>query len=150
MTEEDLSWAGKLATRVLEFEGGQLLEGHPVMQTIPRAHQHTPYKISARQDDRIMLYDPGEVLYITSTDGKTPVKTMKEEATTPLPLQELEERLQGHGFFRAHRAYLVSLQHSKAVIQFTRNSYTLLLNDGTETQIPLSKNAEKELQERLG
>jgi ABC-2 type transport system ATP-binding protein len=36
------------------------------------------------------------------------------------------------------------------VIQFTRNSYTLQLDDKQETMIPLSKQSEKELQELLG
>jgi hypothetical protein len=39
---------------------------------------------------------------------------------------------------------------SKSVIQYTRNSYTLQLNDKQETMIPLSKQSEKELQELLG
>ena len=75
---------------------------------------------------------------------------MSDEATTNLTLQELEVRLAGRGFFKAHRAYLVNVQRIKAVIQFTRNSYTLQLNDPQETMIPLSKQSEKELQELLG
>ena len=97
-----------------------------------------------------MLFDPGEVLYATSRDGKTYLRTANEEATTNLTLQELETRLAGRGFFKAHRAYLVNLQHIKSVIQYTHNSYTLQLNDKQETMIPLSKQSEKELQELLG
>lgn len=152
LTEEDLTWAGRFCSRVVELEEGQLTEAalssHSESATTP--HHHTPYKVSARKEDRIVLYDPGEVLYITSHEGKTILHMAEEQATTPLTLQELEERLMGRGFFRAHRAYLVNLQHIKAVIQFTRNSYTLLLNDRAESQIPLSKNAERELQARLG
>ena len=50
----------------------------------------------------------------------------------------------------AHRAYLVNLQQIKAVIQFTRSSYILVLNDPDETRVPLSKQAERELQALLG
>lgn len=152
LTEEDLTWAGRFCSRVAELEEGQLAEAAllHVSDSAIAPQQHTPYKVSARKEDRIVLYDPGEVLYITSHEGKTLLHTADDHATTPLTLQELEERLVGRGFFRAHRAYLVNLQHIKAVIQFTRNSYTLLLNDTTETQIPLSKNAERELQARLG
>ena len=97
-----------------------------------------------------MLYDPAEVLYATSRDGRTSLRTVSgEEAITNLTLQELEQRLSGRGFFKAHRAYLVNLQHIKAVIQFTRNSYTLQLDDPQETMIPLSKQSEKELQNLL-
>ena len=39
---------------------------------------------------------------------------------------------------------------TNAVIQFTRNSYTLQLDDKEETMIPLSKQSEKELQALLG
>lgn len=78
------------------------------------------------------------------------LRTATEEASTNLTLQELEARLVGRGFFKAHRAYLVNLQHIKAVIQFTRNSYTLQLNDSQETMIPLSKQSEKDLQNLLG
>jgi hypothetical protein len=38
----------------------------------------------------------------------------------------------------------------KSVIQYTRNSFTLQLNDKQETMIPLSKQSEKELQALLG
>jgi ABC-2 type transport system ATP-binding protein len=106
--------------------------------------------VPARKEDRILLYDPGELLYATSREGKTFLRTASEEASTNLTLQELESRLVGRGFFKAHRAYLVNLQHIKAVIQYTRNSYTLLLNDDKETMIPLSKQCEKELQDLLG
>jgi ABC-2 type transport system ATP-binding protein len=44
----------------------------------------------------------------------------------------------------------VNLQHIKAVIQYTRNSYTLQLSDEQGTMIPLSKQSEKELQSLLG
>ena len=44
----------------------------------------------------------------------------------------------------------MKLHHIKAIIQYTRNSYTLQLNDKQETMIPLSKQSEKELQALLG
>ena len=152
LTDEDLTWAGKCCTHVMELEDGRAansyqLEGVPG----PAAPERLiPYKVPARKDDRIVLYDPGDLLYATSRDGKTILRTASEEATTNLTLQELETRLAGRGFFKAHRAYLVNLQHIKSVIQYTRNSYTLQLDDKQETLVPLSKQSEKELQELLG
>lgn len=157
LTDEDLIWAGKCATRVVELEEGRVLNSY--IRDTAQEQEHvqllvperlTPFKVPARKEDRILLYDPGELLYATSRDGKTFLRTATEEASTNLTLQELEQRLVGRGFFKAHRAYLVNLQHIKAVIQYTRNSYTLLLNDDKETMIPLSKQCEKELQELLG
>jgi ABC-2 type transport system ATP-binding protein len=62
----------------------------------------------------------------------------------------MEERLSRSGFFRAHRGYLVNLQHVKEVIPFTRNSFSLRLNDPDNTEIPLSKSAASELSDLLG
>jgi ABC-2 type transport system ATP-binding protein len=155
LTVEDLAWAGKFCTHVIELEDGRITgsrcnttdtsSDNPV-----EPERLIPYKVPARKEDRIMLFDPGDILYATSRDGKTILHTSNEEATTNLTLQELESRLVGRGFFKAHRAYLVNLQHIHAVIQYTRNSYTLLLNDTDETMIPLSKQSEKELQMLLG
>jgi ABC-2 type transport system ATP-binding protein len=164
VSDNDLAWAGQFCTRVIELEDGRISSDYRYSPQRSQAESATgaggeaaaparyvPYKITARREDRIMLYDPGDVLYATSRDGKTVLRTVNgEEATTGLTLQELENRLSGRGFFKAHRAYLVNLQHIKAVIQFTRNSYTLQLDDPQESMIPLSKQSEKELQELLG
>jgi ABC-2 type transport system ATP-binding protein len=117
LTDEDLAWAGKCSTRVVELENG-----HVASSYAPRAESghgpavpelFIPFKVPARKDDRIVLYDPGEILFATSRDGRTFLRTVREEATTNLTLQELEGRLTGRGFFKAHRAYLVNLQHIK-------------------------------------
>ena len=152
LTDEDLAWAGKCCTRVVELEDGRVANSYQIeAEHGPAAPERLiPYKVPARKEDRIVLYDPGDLLYATSRDGKTILRTANEEATTNLTLQELEGRLVGRGFFKAHRAYLVNLQHIKSVIQYTRNSYTLQLDDKQETLVPLSKQSEKELQELLG
>jgi ABC-2 type transport system ATP-binding protein len=153
VAEEDLGWVGKCCTAVLELEDGRVAARRTSATENGAAappERLIPFKVPARKDDRIVLYDPGDLLYATSRDGRTFLRTATEEATTNLTLQELESRLSGRGFFKAHRAFLVNLQHIKAVVQYTRNSYTLQLNDERETMIPLSRQSEKELQELLG
>lgn len=154
LTDEDLTWASKCCTRVVELEGGRVAHAYAFTRdnenaaTVPE--HFTPFKVPARKGDRILLYDPGDILYATSRDSKTYLRTASEEAVTNFTLQELESRLSGRGFFKAHRAYLVNLQHIRSVVQYTRNSYMLQLSDARETLIPLSKQSEKELQELLG
>ncbi len=152
LTDEDLSWASTICTRVVELEQGRVVNDYPFEHVNSPAapERFTPFKVTARKEDRILLYDPGEILYATSRESKTYLRTSCEEAVTNFTLQELEHRLAGRGFFKAHRAYLVNLQHIKAVIQYTRNSYMLQLDDQQESMIPLSKQSEKELQELLG
>ena len=163
LTDEYLAWSAKFCTRIVELDDGRITQcfapNTPAAATVSTEtsepqpatpERFIPFKVPGRRDDRIMLYDPGEILYATSRDGKTILRTKSEEATTNLTLAELETRLLGRGFFKAHRAYLVNLQHIKSVIQYTRNSYTMQLNDAEETLIPLSKQSERELQDLLG
>lgn len=154
LTDEDLTWASKCCTRVIELENGRIANSYAFERggdsTVTVPERLTPFKVPARKEDRVLLYDPGDILYATSRDGKTYLRTASQEAVTSFTLQELESRLSGRGFFKAHRAYLVNLQHIRAVIQYTRNSYMLQLDDKQETMIPLSKQSEKELQDLLG
>lgn len=166
MADEEMAWMGHLCTRIIELQDGRVISARTSVSAAPSVPEEgqgsgpdavatgperlTPFRVPARKEDRILLFDPGEVLYATSREGKTMIRTATEEATSNLTLQELEQRLLGRGFFKSHRAYLVNLQHIKAVIQYTRNSYTLQLNDAHATMVPLSKQYEKELQDLLG
>jgi ABC-2 type transport system ATP-binding protein len=91
------------------------------------------------------------VLYAAADEGKAKLQTVRSESlVTQFTLSELETRLSRRGFFRAHRSYLVNLQHVTEVIPFTRDSYSLRIDDAQGTLIPLSKTAAGELRELLG
>jgi ABC-2 type transport system ATP-binding protein len=128
------------------LEGGRISRSRH-----PEAEQaFSRLKIPVRLEDRVALVNPGDILYALAHEGRTYLQTVGERLPTQFTLSELEERLARSGFFRAHRSYLVNLQHVKEVIPYTRNSYTLILDDGGETEIPLSKGAANDLRELLG
>ncbi|MEJ2596976.1 MAG: LytTR family transcriptional regulator DNA-binding domain-containing protein [Anaerolineales bacterium] len=108
------------------------------------------FKIPVKLEDKVMLINPAEILYIEAEEGRTCLRTFEARIATQFTLGELEARLSRSGFFRAHRSYLVNLQHVKEVIPFTRNSFTLRLDDADNTEIPLSKAAAGELRDLLG
>ncbi len=109
-----------------------------------------PFKIPARLEDKVALVNPADILYVEAEGGRAFLRTGDDRLPTQFTLGELEERLSRSGFFRAHRGYLVNLQHVKEVIPYTRNSFSLRLNDAANTEIPLSKSASAELRELLG
>jgi ABC-2 type transport system ATP-binding protein len=109
-----------------------------------------PFKIPVRLEAKVALVNPGDVLFATSEESRTYLQTTEGRLPTQFTLTELEERLARSGFFRAHRGYLVNLQRVKAVIPYTRNSYSLILDDDASTEIPLSKTAARELRDMLG
>jgi ABC-2 type transport system ATP-binding protein len=108
-------------------------------------------KIPVKNEGSVALVNPSDVLFATAEEGKATIQTVHDEAlSTQFTLSELEARLVQRGFFRAHRSYLVNLQHVTEVIPFTRDSYSLRLDDAQGTLIPLSKTAAGELRELLG
>lgn len=107
-------------------------------------------KIPARVNDRIILFNPLELTYIESQEGQSILHTANENLPCPLTLAELEEKLKPFGFFRSHRSYIVNLQRVREVIPWTRNSYSLILDDAQKTSVPLSKNSIKDLEGMIG
>jgi ABC-2 type transport system ATP-binding protein len=108
-----------------------------------------PFKIPIKLEGRVALLNPGDILYAEAAQGRTILITKDSQLPSQFTLNELEERLKRSGFFRAHRSYLVNLQHVQDVIPYSRNSFSLRLTDPNHTKIPLSKNAEVELRELL-
>ncbi|WP_058301751.1 LytTR family transcriptional regulator DNA-binding domain-containing protein [Gorillibacterium timonense] len=106
-------------------------------------------KIPARLEDRILLFDPMEIDYVESEAGFSALSVRGDRFPCALSMAELEERLRHFGFFRCHRSYLVNLQRLKEVVTFTRNSYSLSLDDRNKSSIPLSKGRLDELKEIL-
>jgi ABC-2 type transport system ATP-binding protein len=109
-----------------------------------------PLKIPVRLEGEVALVNPADILYAAAAEGRSMLHTVNGDLPTQFTLGELEERLSRRGFFRAHRSYLVNLQHVKSVIPYTRNAFSLILEDADETEIPLSKSAAAELRELLG
>lgn len=109
-----------------------------------------PFKIPVRLEGTVALVNPADILYADSEGGRTFLQTAERRLPIQFTLAELEERLARSGFFRAHRSYLVNLQHVKEVIPYTRNSFSLRLDDPAGSKIPLSKSAAAELRELLG
>lgn len=108
-----------------------------------------PFKIPIKLEDKVALVNPGDVLCAVAHEGRCYLQTVDGLLPAQFTLTELETRLARSGFFRAHRSYLVNLQHVKEVIPYTRDTFTLILDDAAETEIPLSKAAATDLRELL-
>jgi ABC-2 type transport system ATP-binding protein len=130
-----------------------LEQGRMVRTSSPQEDRpaQPPFRIPARlEEGKVVLLNPADIIYASTEGDRTCLHTGDERIPTHLTLAELEGRLARSGFFRAHRGYLVNLQRVKAVIPYTRDSFTLLLDDPAKTEIPLSKSSAHELRELLG
>jgi ABC-2 type transport system ATP-binding protein len=144
---ESSSHLAALCNRIYTLSQGQLAAQERAEKEPPAV---LPFKIPVRGQDRVILVNPADVLYAEAVGGQACLNTADTSLPTHFTLNELEERLSRSGFFRAHRSYLVNLQHVKEVIPYTRNSFSLRLDDAASTDIPLSKSAAGELRDLLG
>jgi ABC-2 type transport system ATP-binding protein len=143
---QDTAGLEKCCDMIYHLDKGRIIESY----TPQHEQMHTPpFMIPARAQDKIILIDPAEILFIFAEADHTYIQTSQERLLTQYTLTELEKRLSRSGFFRSHRAYLVNLQQIKEVLPYTRDSFSLRLKDAAGTKIPLSKSAERELRELL-
>ena len=134
-----------LCSTVYLLEGGHLVRSYN-----PREERRidVSFKIPARQEGQVVLINPADLLYASVEDGQTVLHTSQGAIPSHLTLSDLAGRLARNGFFRAHRSYLVNLQRVHSIVPYTRDSFTILLDDA-HTEIPLSKSAARELRDLL-
>ena len=136
----------KLSDQLYELQDGHIIK---VESAATDNIQGQPFKIPVKIEDKVLLLNPADILYADASGDRAYLVTSEGRLPTQYTLTELEKRLVRGGFFRAHRSYLVNLQHVREVIPFTRNAFSLRLDDPAGTQIPLSKSAAAELRELL-
>jgi ABC-2 type transport system ATP-binding protein len=144
---DDNTHLREVCDTIYVLDQGRIVESYHPQEA---EQQALPFKIPARQEGRVMLINPADILFADAEGGRAYLQTSEGRLPTQFTLVELEQRLGRSGFFRAHRGYLVNLQHVKEVIPFTRNSYSLRLDDADNTEIPLSKSAAADLKDLLG
>ncbi|RPI86190.1 MAG: ATP-binding cassette domain-containing protein [Chloroflexi bacterium] len=143
----DTAHLGSLCDKIYHIQQGHLsVESQNAEENQPSR----PFKIPVKLGEKVILVTPADILFIEAEGGHTCLHTIDARLTTQFTVNELEERLSRSGFFRAHRSYLVNLQHIKEIIPYTRNSFSLRLDDPAGTEIPLSKMAAGELKELFG
>lgn len=128
----------------VDEENEELAAGEEIIQPVKLE------KIPAKIDDKIILFNPFDINFIESSEGVAQLHLQDGVYPCTYTLQELEERLRAFGFFRCHRSYLVNLQQVKEVVTWTRNSFSLILDDHSRSSVPLSKNRFEELKGMLG
>lgn len=133
----------------IEFEAQNILTDTVASNLPTETPLYKVEKIPAKIDDTILLFNPIEIEYIESEQSISYLNIRGERFTCTFTLNELECRLEHLGFFRCHRSYLVNLQRVREMITWSRNSYSLILDDKKKSTIPLSKGRLDELKRTL-
>jgi len=104
-------------------------------------------RVTAKSRGAIHLFDARQVTRFYALDKYTAFQVAGREHLTQESLGSLEERLQGYGFLRIHRAELVNLALVR-VLHDTECGYELELSDGQRSRV--SRRLSATLKEVLG
>lgn len=126
----------------IEDEGSKELE----KESATKLSIHNLSKIPAKMDDKVILFDPLEIDYIESQDGKPYIIINKDSFILDSTLSDIEKKLTPYGFYRCHRSYIVNLQKVREIITWSKNTYSLRIDNQVQSTIPLSRNKIQEIQ----
>lgn len=105
-------------------------------------------KLAITVDEKIVLVNVKDILYIEASDGKTILVTTKKKFTVHDTLVTFERRLENSPVIRIHRAYLVNINSIMEIVPWFNSTYNLvLIND---EKVPVSRTYIKELKQLLG
>ncbi len=107
-----------------------------------------PAKILLKTQQRLLLVDAEEMVFATIEDGLITIVTREHEGHSNFrTLEELQEGLDTKRFWRAHRSYLVNINHIKEVVPWFKSSYQLRMNDRRASTVPVSRAQTRRLRE---
>ena len=106
-------------------------------------------KVKVKANDKTIFVDISEIEFLESQDGKVYINLDGEKFMMETTLQNAEDELSGHGFYRCHRSYIVNLHKVKEIITWSKNAYSVIIDNNEKSKIPLSRAKYNEIQERL-
>ncbi len=110
------------------------------------AAQHA--KLIVQAQSRLLLVDQAEICYAAIDEGVIRVVTQQFEGQSKCrTLEELLEQLDPAKFWRAHRGFVVNINHIREVVPWFKSSYQLRMNDKKQTEIPVSRSQTRHLRE---
>jgi two-component system LytT family response regulator/two-component system response regulator LytT len=107
-----------------------------------------PTKLIVQLQSRLLLIDQAEICFAAIDDGVIRVVTQSFEGHSKCrTLEELLDQLDPAVFWRAHRGFVVNINHIREVVPWFKSSYQLRMNDKKQTEIPVSRAQTKRLRE---
>jgi two-component system, LytTR family, response regulator LytT len=111
-------------------------------------HAAQPAKLIVQAQSRLLLVDQADICYAAIDEGVIRIATQTFEGQSKCrTLEELLEQLDPARFWRAHRGFVVNINHIREVVPWFKSSYQLRMADKRQTEIPVSRAQTKRLKE---
>jgi two-component system LytT family response regulator/two-component system response regulator LytT len=107
-----------------------------------------PAKLIVQAQNRLLLIDQADICFAAIDEGVIRVATQNFEGQSKCrTLEELLDLLDPALFWRAHRGFVVNINHIREVVPWFKSSYQLRMNDKRQTEIPVSRAQTKRLRD---
>ncbi len=138
------------AKKMLEAKASPTERLETLVSQIGTAKPAQPVKLLVKAQQRLLLVDAEDVVLASIEDGLITVVTKEFEGSSNYrTIEELQSSLDADVFWRAHRSYLVNINHIKEVVPWFKSSYLLKMNDRKQSEVPVSRAQTKRLRELL-
>jgi two-component system, LytTR family, response regulator LytT len=108
----------------------------------------SPARIVVQSQNRLLLVDQSDICYAAIDEGIIRVVTQGFEGLSKCrTLEELQDQLDPANFWRAHRGFIVNINHIREVIPWFKSSYQLRMNDKQQSEVPVSRAQTRRLRE---
>ncbi|MBL7765126.1 MAG: response regulator transcription factor [Chitinophagaceae bacterium] len=119
-----------------------LLQQYNLPVNTPQTNTITNNKIAVGFQDKILFYDPQEIIYCHSNDNYTTLTMLNgEKVIASKTIKYYEDILTPMGFIRPHQSYVIN---AKYIQQYSKkDGGFLVMSDGTS--IPVSRQRKEEI-----
>ena len=105
-------------------------------------------RLFVKTGSRIDVIPVEEIVHIEAQDDYVDIYTPKGKFLKKETMQFLERKLPKETFLRVHRSAIVNLNHMDKIEKYGKESYLVVLKDGSRVNV--SKSRIKELKQQLG
>lgn len=99
-------------------------------------------------EDRIMMIQPAEILYLVADAGQVEIHMGQKVYTSKTTLKSLKEKLAGQNFIQVHRSYVINQVALKEIQPWFNQTFRLTMSNGDK--VPVSRSYLNHFKTSLG
>jgi hypothetical protein len=132
--------------------GGPPFGGRPDDSLLDASHgRAVPSRVVAMRDDRWVMLDPGEIRFAEADRNTVWLKTDQGSLRAATRgLDRLAQQLEGKGFLRVHRRFLVNLSRIREIEQGFKGTLFVTTDTRTHETVPVARRHVPQLHRALG
>ena len=115
----------------------------------PLEHGAGVTRVTVNKGGKKHFLSSADITYIRARDDYSYLYTDEAKFLSTTSLTSLLEQLEGYGFYRTHRGYVVNLNRIMSVESQTGGTLKLTLNDPDHTEIPVSRRRVAQLKQEM-